>query len=101
MWIQIYHYDDDGYEARDCQFEYTKDIKELTYWQNIYQCARTKTVLYHSTIEALWLYFHDKAFNDNYEGMNNLIYNRLGVLHANWMYAYAAISKVRRSSYDV
>jgi hypothetical protein len=87
MWINIFHYNGKGEKVFDIQFEYTKDIKELTYWQNIYQCARKKLPLYHSTIQALHEYFIDK---------NEVYFNRLGILSANWIYAYPEVTKERK-----
>lgn len=52
---------DDQYFTLEVSIEYTKEIRELIYWQNMYTCASDRQRLYSSTLEALWKYFYNIA----------------------------------------
>ena len=49
------------YFTLDVSIEYTKEIKVLLYWQDLYTCAIKRFSLFSSTIEALWEYFYKVA----------------------------------------
>ena len=49
---------DDAYFTLKVSIEYTKEIRELLYWQDLYTCAVKRLPLYISTIHALWEYFY-------------------------------------------
>ena len=77
--INIGHYDADGYLAVDAQIEYTDQIKCIAWVQNLYTLAKEHGDLYQSTLEELYHYYYDRYYNNSREkvGEDYKVYSRI------------------------
>lgn len=77
------------YFTLDVSIEYTKEIRELLYWQDLYTCAIKRLPLYSSTLSALWKYFYKIALesgNDRDKARASRLHTLL--LTSNYPYCY-------------